>query len=138
MLNFQKEIERILKQAGDYPSFRLDEEFSKIFRISDVLLEVSKTKDAIAIIIGSARFEFLSLPYNLAWYPIQVIEGDEVISIVINYENGRAYSARNWLDFWDKAEEVAKNITDTDPETLVLEHKQIAEGIAFEQMSLWL
>ncbi|WP_088186356.1 hypothetical protein [Desulfosporosinus sp. FKA] len=137
MLNLQTEVERVLHRACDYNSFMNDEQFFKVYQYPTISLVVTKRNNDVTVTFGDERFEFQRLPYNSAWYPIQVVKGNEVTSIVINYENGRAYSARNWLAFWDLAEEVAKKITDTDPEILVLEQKQIAKGIAFGQMSLW-
>lgn len=123
MLNLQKEVERILDQAGDYYSFKMDEQFSRIYRISDAFLEVSKLKNNIVVAFLNDRFEFQRLPYNPGWYPIQAIKDNDVIPIVINYENGRAHSARNWNIFLDLAKEVSKKLTGIQPEVMPQNHR---------------
>jgi len=82
-------------------------------------------------------FVFERLPHNPGWYPIQVVKGNEVISIIINYENGRAYSTRNWHQFVDLTEEMVKMISGMEPVPLTQDLEQMSEESVFEQMNLW-
>jgi len=136
MLSLQKEVERIIKHTGDYNRFTTDEQFSKTYRLTDDILVLKKIKD-ITVIFSDYSFVFRCFSHSLEWYPIQVLKGSELISIVINYENGRAYSARNWYRFLDLAEEMARMLTGMEPEVWNPDQKQISEEIVFKQMNLW-
>ncbi|AFM40402.1 hypothetical protein Desaci_1379 [Desulfosporosinus acidiphilus SJ4] len=137
MLNFQKEIERILHQVGDYDSFMTDDQFSRCYRISETVLEINKQTNDIVIIFLEDRFEFQTLLYNPAWYPTQVVKGNKVIPIVITYENGRAHSARNWCIFRETSEGVARMLMSAVPQGLAHNSRWVTKEIAFEQMALW-
>ena len=137
MLNLQREVERILEQTGDHDRFITDEQFTATYRLTDDTLVVTKVKKDIVVKFSDDRFEFQRLSFNPGWYPIQVVKGNEVISIVINYENGRAHSARNWHQFLDLAEEVPRKLMGIQPEVLTSDHKQMSDKNVFEQMTLW-
>ena len=137
MLNLQREVERIIKHTGDYDCFITDEQFSRTYRFKDDTLVLTKTKDLIKVIFSDFHFEFKSLTHNPRWYPIQVVKGNEVISILINYENGRAYSARNWYRFSDLAQELGRLITGMEVEVLNQDHEQMNDETLFKQISLW-
>lgn len=137
MLNLQTEVERVLHRSCDYNSFMNDEQFSRAYQYSTISLVVTKRNDDITVIFGDERFEFQRLPYNSVWYPIQVVKEDEVISIVINFENSRAYSARNWCRFSDAADAAAQRMMGTEPEILSHDHKPVHKDLIVEQMALW-
>ncbi|MCB8818670.1 hypothetical protein [Desulfosporosinus shakirovi] len=137
MLSLQREVERIIKQADDYDYFINDEQFSATYQLMDLTLVLTKLKETVTVNFSGHSFEFKILPYNPEWYPIHVAKGDEIISIVINYENGRAYSGRNWHRFLELAKEVAGKMSGLEPEVLNLNQKPISEETVFKQMSLW-
>ena len=60
-----------------------------------------------------------------------------MISIVIEYENGRAHSARNWSRFQDIAEEISKMIMGMDVEVMNQSNALMNEKALFKQMSFW-
>lgn len=137
MLSLQREVERIINHSGDYDHFVTDEQFVKTYRLSNDTLSLTRINDVITVIISDVHFEFKRLTYNPSWYPIHVVKDNEVISIVIDYENGRAHSARNWNRFQDLAEEMSKMITGRDVEVLNQCHQQINEKPLFKQISFW-
>ena len=137
MLNLQREVERIIKHTGDLYRFITDEQFFKTYRLSNDTLSLTRIKDLITVIFSEVHFEFKRLTYNPSWYPIRVVKDNEVISIVIDYENGRAHSARNWNRFQDLAEEMNKTITGRDVEFLNQNHQPMNEEPLFKQMTFW-
>ncbi|MDR3543258.1 MAG: hypothetical protein P4L69_20200 [Desulfosporosinus sp.] len=137
MLSLQKEVERILGHTGDYDCFITDEQFSRTYQLANDNLSLTKVKDSIMVVCSDVQFEFKRLKYNPSWYPIQVAKSNEVISIIIDYENGRAYSARNWNRFCDLAEETAKLIAGIDVQILGQGNERMNQRALFEQMSFW-
>lgn len=136
VLNLEREIERILKNTNDYDRFITDDDFSKTYRLNDSDLVLTKRKEAITVNFLDYSFEFKLLQYS-EWYPVQVVKGQEIISIVINYENGRAHSALSWHRFKDFAEEIAQMITGVDAEIAEYGPRQQMDETAFKQLSLW-
>ncbi|EGW40489.1 hypothetical protein [Desulfosporosinus sp. OT] len=137
MFSLQREVEWIFEYTGDCDCFITNDQFSRTYQLSDDTLSITKVKDLITVAFADVHFEFKHLKYNPSWYPIQVVKNNEVISIVIDYENGRAYSARNYNRFWDLAEEIGKMIAGMNAEVLGTVHEPINEKTLFEQMSFW-
>ena len=137
MLSLQREIERIIKHVDDYDCFIKDNQFLRTYELSGNTLSVTKSEDFITVTASDVLFEFKRLPYNPSWYPIQVVKDSEVISIVIEYENSRAHSVRNWSRFQDIAKEISNMITGMDVEVLNQSNASTDEKAQFKQMSFW-
>lgn len=137
MLSLEKEIERILKQTGDYDRFMKDDQFSRTYQLNDNDLVIAKNSKAITVNFMKNCFQYELLPYYPGWYPILVMHSNEVISIVIKFENSNAYSARNWQRFKDLDKDIAARISGISAEVTEQGPEQHKEETVFEQLSLW-
>ena len=69
MLSLQREIEQVIKHAGDYDCFIKDNQFSRSYQLSGDTLSVTKFEDFITVTVSDVLFELKRLPYNPSWYP---------------------------------------------------------------------